>query len=414
MRASSFLVAATAAVAITAPAPKARAGDELAIAGGLIIGGLIINDIVQQNRRKAQAQAQAAYYAGQQSQQTVTRSAPVQASKPKKKTYSISSAQRAENRQVQTALNFFGYDAGTVDGVLGSNSRAAVSRYQSDMSDPADGTLTDGEREFLLSSYQRAKASSGVPRYDAVLAQEGPAALLKLFRDERDSVALPAAQTASATVPAPEVARAATSGVTLGAEGDGPKQVTLLPLPLVRPGACDDVRGDGSLAWQHCMARSNAIAEAATLEAAVTNMTGPEIEAHCEGISAAMAPFRDDLSGTRPGRMETRISDFLAEAGLPADQAIDTAQVCLGVGYRSEDPEMTLGSALMLVGAGSEGYAEIVGHQLRDSDGVSQADPQTAKAWIRMALDSAASADRMVLGQTPSRMTALRADLQAN
>jgi hypothetical protein len=80
----------------------ADAGD--ALVGGIIggvIGGAIMNE-----RNK---------------QRTVTR-----------KVYRdpVYSPQREENRQVQTALNYFGFPAGTPDGVLGRNSRQAISQYQ--------------------------------------------------------------------------------------------------------------------------------------------------------------------------------------------------------------------------------------------------------------------------------------------
>ncbi|MCH9824692.1 MAG: peptidoglycan-binding protein [Alphaproteobacteria bacterium] len=40
---------------------------------------------------------------------------------------SISSAQRAENKEIQTALNYYGFNAGTPDGVFGGKTRQAVS-----------------------------------------------------------------------------------------------------------------------------------------------------------------------------------------------------------------------------------------------------------------------------------------------
>ena len=36
---------------------------------------------------------------------------------------------REENRQIQMALNHFGYAAGTADGILGRRSRAAIAKF---------------------------------------------------------------------------------------------------------------------------------------------------------------------------------------------------------------------------------------------------------------------------------------------
>jgi peptidoglycan hydrolase-like protein with peptidoglycan-binding domain len=48
-----------------------------------------------------------------------------QASRP-----SISTAQRAENKGIQEALNYFGFNAGKPDGVLGRKTTQAVSQMQ--------------------------------------------------------------------------------------------------------------------------------------------------------------------------------------------------------------------------------------------------------------------------------------------
>ncbi len=49
------------------------------------------------------------------------------------------SATRAHNRETQTSLNYFGFNAGTPDGVMGSRSRAAITQYQIYVGFPATG-----------------------------------------------------------------------------------------------------------------------------------------------------------------------------------------------------------------------------------------------------------------------------------
>ena len=87
---------------MAAPIP-AMAND--ALIGG-IIGGVIGGAISNSNKQRSSAP-----------KRTYTAAA-----KP-----SISSAQRESNRQAQVALNYFGFNAGTPDGVMGRNSRAAIS-----------------------------------------------------------------------------------------------------------------------------------------------------------------------------------------------------------------------------------------------------------------------------------------------
>ena len=80
------------------------------------------------------------------------------AKKKKTKTVYVDTAQRAQTRQVQTSLNYFGFPAGTPDGISGSRTRSAISTYQAFMGFPATGYLAPYERQFLVTSHQRALA----------------------------------------------------------------------------------------------------------------------------------------------------------------------------------------------------------------------------------------------------------------
>lgn len=108
-----------------------------------------------------------------------------EANKNKKKRYysSANSVTRQQNREVQTSLNYFGFPAGTPDGVMGSRSRAAVSNYQAFMGYPATGQLTQYERDFLVSSYSRAQIG-GPQVIKAMQGPQGVRGLLVTWRDE--------------------------------------------------------------------------------------------------------------------------------------------------------------------------------------------------------------------------------------
>ncbi|WP_254919107.1 peptidoglycan-binding domain-containing protein [Oceanicola sp. 22II-s10i] len=113
------------------------------------------------------------------------------AGQQRKRTYSSSSstnrntAARSANRETQTALNYFGFNAGTPDGVMGSRSRSAVAAYQGYLGWPATGNLTTFERDHLLSSYSRAQI--GGP--DVIKAMQrdpnGVRSLLVVWRDQK-------------------------------------------------------------------------------------------------------------------------------------------------------------------------------------------------------------------------------------
>ncbi len=100
-----------------------------AIAGALV-GGIIGHAIAKDKQRKRSLSCDAAY--------------------PQ-----VSSAQRQINREMQTALNYFGFGAGAVDGAVGPGTRAAVQRnIQAQMGYPASGWIQPHERDFLMSAYQ--------------------------------------------------------------------------------------------------------------------------------------------------------------------------------------------------------------------------------------------------------------------
>ncbi|MGL6211258.1 MAG: peptidoglycan-binding domain-containing protein, partial [Paracoccaceae bacterium] len=122
------------ALAVGHPEPVAADGDALVggIVGG-IIGGVIVNE-ANKNRAKS---------SGTRSSGSSKSSRSSKSSKP-----SMSSEQRNSNREVQTALNYFGFPVGTPDGSIGPKSRAAISEYQAVMGYPATGQLSDFERDL--------------------------------------------------------------------------------------------------------------------------------------------------------------------------------------------------------------------------------------------------------------------------
>lgn len=145
-----ILLSLPAAALLAAPAPPATAQGE--IVGG-IIGGMIGGAMMNAQKPRTR---------------TVYRS-----------TNSGNSVQRQQNREVQTSLNYFGFPAGSADGVLGRRSRAAISQYQTFVGTPATGKLTEFERNVLVTAYNRGQ--SGAPDAMRIIARDplGAKALLE-------------------------------------------------------------------------------------------------------------------------------------------------------------------------------------------------------------------------------------------
>ena len=72
---------------------------------------------------------------------------------------------------LQKSLNFFGFSAGPADGVLGPKTQNAISDMQSCLLEKKSGALSKASQEFLIESYQIAKAQQ----------LSGSCALLKAF-----------------------------------------------------------------------------------------------------------------------------------------------------------------------------------------------------------------------------------------
>ncbi|AZV79358.1 peptidase C14 [Parasedimentitalea marina] len=90
-----------------------------------------------------------------------------------------------DGREIQTSLNYFGFNVGRVDGQLGRKSKEAISQYQAYLGYPVSGQLSPYGQELLVSSYQRALASGYMATQQAMSHPDGQRGLLKIYLAER-------------------------------------------------------------------------------------------------------------------------------------------------------------------------------------------------------------------------------------
>ena len=90
-----------------------------------------------------------------------------------------------EGREIQSSLNYFGFNVGRVDGQLGRKSKEAISHYQAYLGYPVSGQLSPYGQELLVSSYQRALASGYMASQQAQTHPDGQRGLLKIYLAER-------------------------------------------------------------------------------------------------------------------------------------------------------------------------------------------------------------------------------------
>lgn len=375
-----------------APADTAHADAGDAIAG-LIIGGMIGNAIAHdQNRRKS-------------TQRRVVRS--TKSAKP-----GISTAQREQNREVQTALNQFGYEVGTPDGSIGPRSRSAISSYQVTLGYPPTGQLTDYERTVLVTAYHRAIA--GGPQVAQVMATHpmGMKGLLLVQRDEMAGISTAAAPVVPAAPPVtaatvgvmaalpqlmPEEAPAVTATALPSFMGSGQAQVSLASQcnkislmtntngGYVTSAAMTDA--GFALGEQFCLARTYAMTTGEERAAKVAGFTPQQIAEQCAGFGPVMAPHVAALSLKTRDEVLAGVKSFILTSGMTPAQLDGTAKVCLGVGYTTDAMDVAVGSALLLTAMGEAGYAELLGHHLSQGFGATVR-PDLAFDWYQMSLEA--------------------------
>jgi len=322
-----------------------------------------------------------------------------------------------QNRRIQTALNYFGFDAGVADGVLGPRSRAAISGYQGFLGLAATGTLTDVGREHLVSAYDRAVADPTAAAHVIASSPHGVKGLLVAYRDE-PGTAVPetrqvdAYQTnAPATVPV----------------GQAPVQTGETLTQYCREVDAASVAGGGyvsvddiddpwrALGEQFCLARDDAIFAGDDLKASVQGLSEDEIDAHCRSFGPLLAPYVAAVSLEPREEVVDQVRDYAVTTGMPPDQLVLTSQICLSVGYRVDDLEVAIGSALVLAAMGDPLYSELLGHHLILGIGAEQNGPR-ALGWYDpalLALDAGAepvfdpfNPDRVALIRKASAMVA--------
>ena len=373
-----------AALALTPAEPvRADAGDAIA---GAIVGGLIGHAIAKdQQRRKAT---------------TTTKRSSTKSAKPAKP--GISAAQREQNREVQTALNQFGYNVGTPDGALGPKSRAAISQYQATLGYPPTGQLTDYERTILVTAYHRAVA--GGPQVGQVAATH-PMGMKGLLLVQRDEMAgLP---TATAVLPAAVAATAGAAALpALVAEPAPAAPVAAPALPafggtLVSLSShCNAVslktNANGgfatlaampdpsqALSEQFCLSRAAAIQQGESLARAVPGVTPQQVAEQCKAFGPVLKDHVTAVSLKPAPEVLAGVTQFITQSGMSPAQLSGTSKICLGVGYATDDAEVALGSALVLTALGEAGYGSLPGFHLADGIGATRR-PDLAMGWIEL------------------------------
>lgn len=392
MKLKAIATAGIAASLILVPVERAQADAGDAIAGALI-GGIIGHAIAKDQQKKKKR---------------------VTSSKSSKSSSSVSAATREQNREVQTALNFFGFPVGTPDGAIGPKSRSAISTYQATLGYPATGQLTEYERTVLVTAYHRGVAGGPFVAQAVASHPMGIKGLLLMQRDEMAGVTAQAQAPAAAAPVAPVAA-----GAVVAAEPTLPSLMPAAPEPTVA--ALPSFMGTGmaqvslasqcnkvslltnsnggyvtsatmtdpgfALSEQFCLARTYAMATSEDMMAKVVGFTPQQVAQQCAGFGPAMAEQVAALSLKTKDEVLQGVQGFVLRSGMSPAQLSGTAKICLGVGYTTDAMDVAVGSALILTALGENAYAELLGHHLSQGFGASTR-PDLAIDWYDMGIDA--------------------------
>ena len=364
---------ALAAALLSVSVERAQADFGDALAGG-IVGGIIVGAIHDRNDRRP------------------TRSAP-----------RVSSAARQLARDVQIALNHFYFNVGTPDGVLGRQSRAGISQYQSYLGFPTTGQLSEFERQVLINAHQRAVMGGAHVTQVAANHPNGLRGLLDTVRDEmlgvsRQPVVEAAAPVTPEVAPAPTAAAApavpnffngqSTASVSLASHCNRVALVTSSNGGYTELGTMTDPVF--TLNEQFCLARSYAIAEGEGLVAQIPGATPQSIAQQCQGLEPLLQPHVAALSIQPRNLVLQGVMQFVLNSGMTTNDLAGTARVCLSSGYLTDNMTVAVGSSLVLVALGETSYGELPGHHLMQGIGAAlQRD--FAVEWFRTSLPASSA-----------------------
>ena len=137
----------------------------------------------------------------------IVNGAKAQPSKSKRSTGSVVlSAQRIENRGIQEALNYFGFNAGSPDGILGRKTTQAVSQMQACLGYQITGKLNAFEQQFIKQSYFKAQAGGNETLRLVATMPNGYCGVLQTYLADLTKPAASAGAVSASATPAPTTA----------------------------------------------------------------------------------------------------------------------------------------------------------------------------------------------------------------
>ena len=269
-------------------------------------------------------------------------------------------AQRRANATVQTALNFFEFDVGTVDGILGRKSRDAISAYQAFLEIPTTGRLTQDERRFLLSAFDQISNADDEVKLQISMNLVSVQGLLKVLYQGEPLAEEPPAEVVVV----------------------GPRSMRALCVNIQASTTLDLVKG------QFCNLRQLAIDQGDfLLETALNAQMVEPVVGECQNLTRDLMPQIEQISSDTGENLIEVMNAWNDDAGISGDKLIRLAETCLGVAYQHDDAEAALAALLVLSGLEDPVYIELVGYHVAFGLGFNGiSDFERSASWLESAL----------------------------
>ncbi|SHO60243.1 Peptidoglycan-binding (PGRP) domain of peptidoglycan hydrolases-containing protein [Pseudoxanthobacter soli DSM 19599] len=292
----------------------------------------------------------------------------------------------------QTALKYFGFYNGSVDGVSGPGTRQAIAAFQAKVGEEPTGKLTPDQYAALMQIYADRGSGMGAsgpapndPGVDQLFAaiSRGP-------DDGAPARAVPAATTATnvatgAAAAGTAAAAAAASPASQPVATDEPV-VALVEYNDVCIGrnalkSADATAGEIAIRQHFCGTHALAVAagNAAIDEAEMTDMD--VVLARCEKTEEAIDTAMADVSTAEPAKkMEALSGQFAGMTEEAKPKAVRNFVICTGVGLNALDAGVVNAASLALAALGNDAYLEFVASSLAIGIGEGK-DSAAAAEW---------------------------------
>ncbi len=294
-------------------------------------------------------------------------------------------AQRNANRSVQSALNFFAFDVGAVDGIFGRKSRAAINDFQAFMGYEPTGTLTREQRRFLLSSFNE-------------ISNEDEALALKI------SLGLVSAQDA---LKARNEDGAIVEDTQEVSAPQGPASMRSLCVNIGAGGPFEHVKS------QFCNLRQLAIEQSEfLLETSLNTTEIAPVIGGCQSFTTELRPQIMQMATTDSTALVSEMGLWLRRAGASEEKLTRQAETCLGVAYQHDDSEAALAALLVLSGLNNAAYIELAGYHLALGLGIdSGVNLPIARGWMEAAIVAQTDAAVSLTAQTSQQRIDVLVDI---